>query len=179
MDEDIERLRDESRRIEQVSLVAAENHYAAESPWYRYISRIGTLTAVLSAIASATAFKNLCHGFVAGIISLVVTILTAVTAALKPESRAALHHKMAKGYEALYNQAGYFYRVESLSHSLPVPDLEKRLRSLSDKFNDLNGQSPPVPGRSYRLAKKKLNESRGEVVKAQKEKAEEKTDNFQ
>ena len=167
MDPDIDRLRTEARSIQEASLWAAERHYAAETPWYMFLNWVGALIAVLSGAASVAAFSNLKNGVIAGSISALVTVLTALTTRLKPDAKASLHHKNAKAFELLYNRAGYFYRIETLNPSLKRADLEKSLLALTTKLNELKQNSPGLSTRAYKTAEKKIKSNTGEVDRVQ------------
>jgi hypothetical protein len=165
IDNDIERLRTEALHLQKAALWAAERHYAAETPWYSVVPLLTVPTAILSAIGGAAAFSRLNHSeVVAGTIAIIVAVLTAISTRLNPESRAAIHHRTAKAYEALYHEAGFFYRVESLSPSFTREKLEEKLQSISTKLNAVNESAPGISGRAYRIATKKINENAGEVV---------------
>jgi hypothetical protein len=161
-----ERIRAEAKRISDASLLAAERHYAAETPWYNWNYILGVPSTILAALAGAAAFSKLNHSeIVAGSISIVVAILSSLTTFLDPHKKATAHHQSAKDYEALYHNAGFFYRVQSLGEKVEPTKLEQKLETLVSKLNELNRNSPAIPGSAYKIANQKIKENRGEVVR--------------
>lgn len=158
-------IRAEALSIANASLLAAERHYASEGPWYYTLYWIGLPTACLSALAGAAAFSDPSNSKIAGFISLLVTILTAIMTFLDPSSKAGTHHTTAKAYEALYHTAGVFYRVESQKTELEPAKAEEVLKELVDRFNEINKSSPAVPGFALKRAGKLITEGKGEVVR--------------
>jgi hypothetical protein len=146
-------IRLEALRIELASLLAAERHYAAETPWYHWNLIIGIPSTVLAAVAGAAAFSKLANSeIVAGSISIVVAVLSGLITFVDPKKNFADHHASAKGYEALYHQAGLFYRVESRPTHTTEAELLEKLKELSSEFDRLNTQSQPISGQAYKHA---------------------------
>ncbi len=169
---EVGRIRKEARSLMNGSLLAAEQHYAAETPYYWMRDWIGGIAAASTAVASAVAFKQAYNGRLAGYISACVFVLSAILAFLKPGTKAEVHHRCAKGYEGLYNEAGYFYRVESCSQAATAKALEKRLRQLTNKSNELKRNSPPIGGYAYSSAAKHIKKGGGEVIRIQEQEYE-------
>jgi hypothetical protein len=166
VNETIDRMRAEAKRIKEASLLAAERHYAAETPWYHWNYSLGIPSTVLAAVAGAAAFSKQAHSeFVAGGISIVVAVLSSLNTFLDPHKRASSHHASAKDYEALYHSAGFFYRIESLNESSDTKDLAQKLTALNSTFSELNKNSLAISGRAYRIADGNIQEKRGEVVR--------------
>jgi hypothetical protein len=163
----LERLRREADWIRDASLHAAERHYAAETPWFYSAYCLGLPSVICSAVAGVAAFSELQHGKVlAGVLSIVVAVLSALVTFLDPHRKASAYHLSAKGYEALYHQAGYFLRIESLREDAPIKEVDETLGKLMSEFKKLNEHSLPISGRAYRVAEQKIRTGRGEVVRA-------------
>jgi hypothetical protein len=166
MDEAKELLRKEAKGIQLACLTTAEEHYAAETPWFSARHWLGVPLALLSAVASAAAFSKLNHSeILAGIISLMVAVLTALSSFLTPEKKANEHHKFAKDYERLYNEVGYFFRVESVIRQADLPKLEEKLIALKAKMEDLNHSRPGITKRAGRVAAEHIKNNTGEVIR--------------
>jgi hypothetical protein len=162
----VEQLRAEALVIREAALIGAERHYAAETPWYYSIYWLGLPSAVLSAIAGAAALSQYPQSsYVAGGISIIVAILSSLMTFLDPSKRANAHHTAAKGYERLYHEAGFFYRIEALDGADDIKQRKVRLTELAKKRNDLDEASPAIPGRAYEVAEKHIKEDDGEVVR--------------
>ncbi|MBE9594724.1 MAG: SLATT domain-containing protein, partial [Proteobacteria bacterium] len=70
----------EAKRVEEDSMYSAKGHFVVANFWMKFHLWIGVPTAILAAIAGASAlsqFDN--HNIIAGILAIVVTALTAVT----------------------------------------------------------------------------------------------------
>ena len=165
LDEERERIRAEAQSIRRAALLAAERHYAAESPWYHMVYWLGIPATVLAALSGAAAFANLAGGVVAGVISIIVAILTSLMTFLNPSTKGDAHHNATKGYEALYHSAGIFYRVESLSSTVDPSKQLDLLMTLSTTFNDLNKTCPVMSGWGLRRAGEAIKSGVGEVVR--------------
>ena len=166
IEDTVDRLRTEATRIRLAALPAAERHYAAESPWYYTVYWLGVPSSILAAVAGATAFSELKYsGAIAGGISIVVAVLSALSTFLDPAKKAAAHHLAAKGYEALYHNAGFFCRIEALDDSIQLGNRTKLLSALKDKLNELGAASPPIPGRAAKRAQLNIERGWGEVVR--------------
>ncbi|CCE05789.1 conserved hypothetical protein [Bradyrhizobium sp. STM 3843] len=161
------RIRAEAASIQNASLLAAERHYAAETPWWHWNLIIGIPATVLAAVAGAAAFSNITHSeLVAGSISIIVAILSSLTTFIDPKKTFADHHASAKAYEALYRQAGFFYRIESLAESADEGTLQTKLSELSLRFNQLNERSLPISGSAIRHAAAVIKGDKpGEVIR--------------
>jgi hypothetical protein len=165
VEEDVDRIRAEALQIRRAALISAERHFAAESPWFRMVYWLGLPAAVLSAIASAAAFTQVFGGWLAGIVSLVVVIITTLMTVLNPQERASKHHALAIGYEGLYRAAGFFYRIESLNPKLDAVGREQALKALVTMQKALNDDRPPVEGKAYAAADENLKKGYGEVAR--------------
>jgi hypothetical protein len=162
----MELIREQAKAIRRASLKAAEEHYASETPWYNAKHWLGIPLALLSAVAGATAFSQLNHSAtIAGALSLTVAILTTLSTVLSPEKKASEHHKFAKEYEKLYNQAGLFYKLESVIGTPDQKALEEKLNTLITTLEDLNVNRPGITRRAYRIAEANLEIGKGEVIK--------------
>jgi hypothetical protein len=166
MAQGVELFRDEAKRVRLTALLAAERHYAAETPWYHMVYYLGIPSTILSAVAGAAAFSKIEKSeIVAGSISIIVAILTSLMTFLDPTKKAELYHATAKSYEGLYHQSGYFGRVELAKENPDINKCEEALKLLIAKLNELNESSPSIPGRAYRIAEKNIINNRGEVVR--------------
>jgi hypothetical protein len=96
---------EEAKRIENDALYSAKGHYEAAKYWTRFHLTIGISTAILSAIAGASAlaqFDN--HNIIAGFLAIIVAALTAVATFLNPNEKANAHQNVGNKYNALRNK---------------------------------------------------------------------------
>jgi hypothetical protein len=153
----------EADHLRRLALVASERHYAAETPWFYSIYWFGVPIAVLSAVASTAAFyESTWSHNVAGFISLVVAVLSGLATFFDPRAKAMQHHTLAKAFESLYHQVGFFRRVVLDTEQVTPKDLS-RIKAFTAEFVRLVESTPPVPKRIYRKAAKNLQIGKGEV----------------
>ncbi|MGA2595958.1 MAG: SLATT domain-containing protein [Bryobacteraceae bacterium] len=146
-----DQIKDEAARLEQLCLLAAERHYAAETPWYRANYFLGIPSTIVAAIAGASAFSTFKgHEMVTAGIALLAAMLSALLTFLDPNKRATEHHATAKRYEALYHASGRFVRLTFARENIDSDAVEKALAALTTRFDEVLQSSPPLPGRSYK-----------------------------
>jgi hypothetical protein len=168
MVEAIERYRAEAERIRKAALLAAERHFAAETPWYHWTYWLGLPSTILSAIASAAAFSEIkdYSKWIAGTLALAAAIFSGVLTYLNPDKKGRDHHRAAKEYEALYNRSSYFYEVELDERGADLTKLAKDLKELSEMLDKITHDSPAIPKKAYQAAEDVLaDKRRGEVLR--------------
>jgi hypothetical protein len=144
-----EKAKKEAKRVEEDSLYSAKGHFVAARSWINVHYWIGVPTALLAGVAGATAlaqFEN--HNIVAGVLSIIVAMLTSVTTFLNPNERATSHQNAGTAFNALRSDARLFYEIEAdLINSEEA--LTKRLKELTDQRSKLNQSSPQIPKRAF------------------------------
>ena len=148
-----EELIKEAKRIEESSLYSSKGHFKAASMWGQFHIVLGLPMVVLAAVAGASAFaqydteKNL-----AGVLSIVVVVLSSISTFLNPNKRAAEHLNYANKYDALLNKVRIFRTIECWEESSDQV-LSERLKRFSEDKSTLNQNSPQIPWAAYMLAK--------------------------
>ncbi|MGB9898429.1 SLATT domain-containing protein [Thermanaerothrix sp.] len=153
-----EKLIKEARRIEEDSLYSAKGHFAAANFWTNFHFWVGVPTAILAAIASASAlsrFDN--HNIIAGVLAIIVTALTAVTTFLNPNEKVNSHLNAGNKYNLLRNKARKFCEIDCCVVD-SIQELSKRLNELAEQRDELNIKSPQIPRCAYKKAKKGIEE---------------------
>jgi hypothetical protein len=155
----------EAKRVAEDANCSAKRHFDTSQFWEKTHYCIGIPSVALAAMAGASALSKWDYGaVVAGIISIVVAILTAVNTFINPSQRAEIHHKMGNAYLTLKNNARIFHNIQA--HTLQSDtDLQVTLKEWTDKRNELNASAPQTPKRFYKSARKGIDdgESRYEV----------------
>jgi len=149
----------EARRIEEDCLYSAKGHFVAANFWTNFHLWIGVPTAILAAIAGASAlsqFDN--HNIVAGILAIIVTALTAVTTFLNPNEKVNSHLNAGNKYNSLRNKARIFCEIDSCGENNSIQELTKQLKELAKQRDELNQNSPQIPGWAFKRAKKGIEE---------------------
>jgi hypothetical protein len=145
---------EEAKRIENDTLYSAKGHYEAAEYWTRFHLTIGIPTAILSAIAGASAlaqFDN--HNIIAGFLAIIVAALTAVATFLNPNEKSNAHQNVGNKYNALRNHVHVFCNIDS-SVENSEQELIKQLKELARQRDELNQDSPPISSWAYKKAQK-------------------------
>jgi hypothetical protein len=152
-----EKIINEAKRIEEDSLYSAKGHFYAGQCWLNTNLWLGGLSAVLSAVAGASALSQFdYHNIVAGGLSIVVAGLTAVITFINPNERATVHQKAGNKYNALRNDTRIFYDIEvsEVDDIKAIDDLKR----LNDRRNKLNIESHQIPKWAFEKARKGIEE---------------------
>jgi len=153
-----EKIIKEAKRIEEDSLFSAKGHFYAGQFWEKFHLWIGISSTIIAAIAGASAlFQFTNHNVVAGVFSMIVSALIAVTTFINPNEKLGNHHKAGNEYNSLRNKARIFYEVEAqtISDEKILLDELKKMNKIRDK---LNKESPQISKRNYEKAKKGIEE---------------------
>ncbi|MFA6170522.1 MAG: SLATT domain-containing protein [Candidatus Margulisiibacteriota bacterium] len=152
-----EKIINEAKRIEEDSIYSAKGHFYAGQCWVNMNLWLGGISAVLSAIAGASALSQFdYHNIVAGGLSIIVAGLTAVITFINPSERSVVHQKIGNEYNALRNDTRIFYDIEvnNMDEKRAIEDLKK----LNDKRNKLNLESHQIPKWAFEKARKGIEE---------------------
>jgi hypothetical protein len=145
---------EEAKRIENDALYSAKGHYEAAESWTRFHLTIGIPTAILSAIAGASALAQFdYHNIIAGSLAILVAALTAVATFLNPNEKATSHQIVGNKYNALRNKVHIFCNIDS-SVENSEQELIKHLKDLATQRDELNQDSPPISSWAYKKAQK-------------------------
>jgi len=152
-----QKLTAEALRIEEDTEHSAKGHYNAADRWSKYHLSIGLPSAVIAAVAGATAFNDM--PAMAGSLAILSTALTTVLTFLKPSEHAENHKAVAGQYLALRNKARIFREIE-LQDCEDLSVAKKRLLELTNTRDELNQASPGIARKDYEKAKQDIDEGR-------------------
>lgn len=141
----------ESKRIEEDCLHSSKGHYVAAQFWSNFHLIIGIPSVVLAGIAGASAFTDL--PIVAGVISIIVTILTSIATFLNPKDRASSHFTAGNNYNSLQSSIRRFWSIECKDDE-PIKLLIHKLEEYSLTRDRLNRESTQIPRWAYNKGKK-------------------------
>ena len=113
---------------EKDSLYSSKGRFYAGQFWTNLHLWIGIPTAILAAIAGASAlsqFDN--NNVIAGILAIFVAALIAVTTFLNPNEKATIHHNAGNEYNNLRNRARIFCEVD-INLAKDIVDLTEELK---------------------------------------------------
>ena len=129
-----EKIINEAKRIEEDSLYSAKAHFSAGHLWGVVNFWLGTISAVLSAMAGASALSQFFyHNIIAGVLSIIVAGLAAIITFINPDKRSIIYKGAGNKYKALQNNARIFYEIEVTTNGT---DDKRNLDDLK-KLNDL------------------------------------------
>jgi len=143
-------IRDELERIEEDCTHTGKAQFNAGIRWSAYHYWIGIPSVLLSAAAGAAYIKQLPD--VAGAVSVVVAVLTALMTFLKPSERSSKHKNSGDQYLALRNDARVF-RTVKLEFACDAQAAIDGLDEFTKRRNEMNQASPAVAPRDFRKAR--------------------------
>lgn len=158
-----EKIINEAKRIEEDSLYSAKAHFSAGHLWGVVNFWLGTISAVLSAMAGASALSQFFyHNIIAGVLSIIVAGLAAIITFINPDKRSIIYKGAGNKYKALQNNARIFYEIEVTTNGTDDKRNLDDLKKLNDERNNLNMESPQIPEWAFKKAKKGIEKGEAE-----------------
>lgn len=152
----------EAKRIEENSLHTSKSHFVVAHFWERFHLWIGIPTVILAAVAGTIAFAAFKYGnVVAGVLSILVTVLSAVATFLNPKQCAIAHQKAGNDYDSLLTCVRIFWTIECRREE-SVDILADKLKDFSRERDRLNRDCPQPSRWAYTRAKKGIEEGEAE-----------------
>lgn len=152
-----ERMLNEAKRIEEDCKYSSKRHFDTSHFWERVHYKLGIPSVALAAIAGASALSDWEYGSsIAGVISIVVAVLTTTNTFINPAQKTETHRKAGNAYLALKNQSRIFHDIRSLA----IQDeqlLLEALTELTEKRDQLNDDSPQTLRSSFKVAQQGVN----------------------
>jgi hypothetical protein len=148
----------EAKRLEETTLFSMKGHHCAARGWSQRNLWLGLPSVVISATVGAAAFSQAAKdywwlGVIAGVLSTAVSVLTGINTFLNPNERENAHLTAAHAFDKLNNDARLFWSIECWQGE-PDEVLTAKLRTLVERKNELNANSPQIPDWAYEKAKK-------------------------
>ena len=153
-----EELLKEAKRLEESTFYSSKGHFVASEIWSQFHLWIGIPTAVLAAVAATSAFAN--RDMTAGVVSIVIAGLSALSTFLNPNEKAAAHFNAGNSYDALRDKIRIFWAIDCWQENSDKV-LTERLKDLSEQKAKLNHSVPQIPSWAYRLAKRGIEAGEG------------------
>lgn len=150
----------EAERIEEDALYSGKGHYNACGPWQSRHRWLGSLSAVLSAIAAGVAAQKGAAPLVVVTLSVLAAALTAVVTFLKPNEEADRHRRAGDAHFAIKNRARIFRTVELEADGADEAKLVEALKSLSAGLDAARASAPPIPDEAYKKARREIEEAK-------------------
>lgn len=144
--------------LEESSLYSAKGHFAAAHSWASFHLIIGIPVVVLAAVAGSSFICN--NNILAGDLSLIIAVLSAIMTFLNPNERSSSHLNAGNGYDTLQNEVRIF-RAGDCWREDSEQILTERLKNFSDQKGKLNQGSPQIPWWAYQIAKRGIKAGEG------------------
>ncbi len=147
----------EAKRLEESTLFSMKGHHVAANGWSNRHLWLGMPTVIISALVGAATFSQYAKdypalGVIAGLLSIVVTVLSGITTFLNPNEKENAHLNAAHGFDKINNDARLFWSVDCWQEASDAV-LTSQLKELVDRKNELNSSSPQIPDWAYQKAK--------------------------
>jgi hypothetical protein len=151
----------EAKRIEEALLYSSKKHFISAQYWSISHMFLGLPMVVISAAAGAEAFKQFDKQHVlAGYLSIIAAVLSAMMTFLNPNERAAKHTSIGNAYDALMNKVRIFWSIDCWREEAEAV-LTKELKDFSDQKDKLNQSAPQPFPFAYRVAKRGIEAGEG------------------
>lgn len=148
-------IRDELERIEEDCIHSGKAQFNAGVRWSRYHLLLGVPAVILSALAGTAFFKD--QPNIAGIMSTIVAILTALSTFLKPSERASSHKGSGDQYLTLRNDARVL-RTIKLDTTCDDASAIASLDEITKRRNELNLASAQASRSDFEKARMGIDE---------------------
>jgi hypothetical protein len=158
----LEAIINESKRIEENCLHTSKSHFVIAHFWTKFHLLMGIPTAVLAAIAGTIAFASFKYGnSIAGVLSIIVTILSAVATFLNPKECSNTHLKAGNNYDSLLTRVRIFWTIDCRREE-SIDILSDKLKDFSVERERLNRDCPQPSKWAYKKGKKGIEEGEAE-----------------
>ena len=155
----------EAKRIEENCLHTSKSHFVVAHFWTNFHLLIGIPTAVLAAIAGTVAFASFkySNNNTAGVLSIIVCILSAVATFLNPKECSNIHLMAGNNYDSLLTRVRIFWTIDCRREE-STEILTEKLKEFSTERDRLNRECPQPPKWAYKKAKKGIDEGEAEYT---------------
>ena len=149
----------EAKRLHYNCLIKSKSHFVEARFWQNLHLWIGIPTVIIAGVAGTLAFAEV--KLLAGILSMVVVVLTSITTFLNPKDQGNSHLTAANNYDALMTKIRIFWSIDCWSE---VSDnlLTDKLKRFCEECDKLNRECQQPFIWSYKAAKKRIEEGEAE-----------------
>ena len=149
----------EAKRLYQDCLYTSKSHFIEARFWQNLHLWIGVPSVILAGVAGTLAFADV--KLLAGILSMVIVVLTSITTFLNPKEQANSHLTAANNYDSLMTKIRIFWSIYCWIEETDDV-LTERLRTYSEERDKFNRECPQPFKWSYKAAKKAILEGESE-----------------
>ena len=152
----------EAQRIEESTLYSSKGHFVASSFWSKFHLFIGVPTVILSSIVGASVLSQFDpEKIIAGIISVVITVLSGLMTFLNPNQKSSAHKISGSHYYSLENKVRIFRTIDCWREESEQV-LTEKLKYFSEQKDRLSESCPIIPHWAYWIAKKGIESGEAE-----------------
>lgn len=149
----------EAQRLCENCLTTSKGHFIEARFWQNLHLWIGVPTVILAGIVGTLAFADVRQ--LAGILSMVVVVLTSITTFLNPKEQANSHLTAGNNYDSLMTKVRIFWSIDCWREDSDNI-LTERLKTYSEERDRLNRDCPQPFKWTYKKAKKGIEEGEAE-----------------
>ena len=149
----------EAKRLYEDCLHSSKSHFVEARFWQNLHLWIGVPSVILAGVTGTLAFADV--KLLAGILSMVIVVLTSITTFLNPKEQASSHLTAANNYDSLMTKLRIFWSIDCWGEELDEV-LTDRLRGYSEERAKFNHECPQPFKWSYKVAKKGIQEGESE-----------------
>ncbi len=151
----------EAQRIEESAMYSSKGHFAASYLWSKFHLGIGLPMVIISVIAGASLLEA--HKTIAGILSIIVAVLSGMMTFLNPNERSSKHFSAGNHYDSLQTKTRIFRTIDCPRENSDQV-LTEKLSVFTDQREKLKQSSPQIPYWAYKIAKRGIEAGEAEYA---------------
>ncbi len=151
----------EAKRLYENCLFTSKSHFIEARFWQNLHLWVGIPTVIVAGIAGTLAFADVRQ--IAGILSMVIVVLTSITTFLNPKEQGNSHRTAGNNYDALMTKARIFWSIDCWREDSDII-LTERLKAYSDERDKLNRECPQPFNWAYKRAKRGIEKGEAEYL---------------
>jgi hypothetical protein len=148
----------EIEETESYARILAKGYSYTAIAWGKVNLSIGVPNTIIAAIAGASALSNFSNSnIVAGILSIIVSVLSGLLTFLNPSDRAKSHMQAFTEFQRLCQRLNMM-KIDLANEDGGVisDELRRKIEDMFEKLHDLRSVSPMIPVWAYKVAKSEV-----------------------
>lgn len=143
---------------ESYARILAKGYSHTALAWGKVNLSIGIPNTIIAAIAGASALSDFTNSnIIAGILSIIVSVLSGLLTFLNPSDRAKSHTQAFTEFQRLCQQIKLLrIDIANEKEANLSKELRQKMDELFEKLHTLRSSSPMIPGWAYEIAKSEV-----------------------
>lgn len=143
---------------ESYARILAKGYSHTAIAWGKVNLSIGIPNTIIAAIAGASALSDFTNSnIIAGILSIIVSVLSGLLTFLNPSDRAKSHTQAFTEFQRLCQQIKLLrIDIANEKEANLSKELRQKMDELFEKLHTLRSSSPMIPGWAYEIAKSEV-----------------------